>query len=310
MLHGHNYNNDCQGSDTVKQVVYVDILLTTNLFVNYFLLLSCTKLLKTQTKRLRLFLGATAGSAASLVIFLPEMNFFGGIAFKLTTALAIVYISFGKKNFKKFVKLFFAFIAANFIFAGSMMALWMAFKPGGMVINNNVVYFDISVPVLIVSTVVCYGFVITISRIVARRSSSEVKYTVTIVFDTLSVVGSGYLDTGNSLTDCFSGFPVIIANKKFVEKLFFASEITYLQEKTAVSENEGRLKNRVRIIPFGTIKEQGILKAFKPDFVTIEKDHKLVCKTNEVYVAIGIRNFDSLDCDVLLNPKIFESKEM
>ena len=136
------------------------------------------------------------------------------------------------------------------------------------------------------------------------------KYTVTIVFDTLSVVGSGYLDTGNPLTDCFSGFPVIIANKKFVEKLFFASEITYLQEKTAVSENEGRLKNRVRIIPFGTIKEQGILKAFKPDFVTIEKDHKLVCKTNEVYVAIGIRNFDSLDCDVLLNPKIFESKEM
>lgn len=294
----------------MKQVVYVDILLTTNLFVNYFLLLSCTKLLKTQAKRLRLFLGALAGATTSLVIFLPEMNFFIGTVFKLITALFIVYISFGLKNFKKFTKLFFAFIAANFIFAGSMMALWIAFKPGGMVINNNVVYFDISVPVLIISTVVCYGFVITISKIVARRSPSEVKYTVTIAFDSLSVTGNGYLDTGNSLTDCFSGFPVIIVNKKFVEKLLFDAEIAYLQEQTSVSKNEGRLKSRVRIIPFGTIKEQGILKAFRPDCVTIEKENGIVCKTSEVYAAIGIRNFDLLGCDVLLNPRIFESKEM
>lgn len=294
----------------MKQVVYVDILLTTNLFVNYFLLLSCTKLMKTQTKRLRLFFGAVVGSAASLVIFLPEMSFLVGTAFKLTTALLIVYISFGLKNFKRFIKLFFAFIAANFIFAGTMMALWIAFKPGGMVINNNVVYFDISVPVLIISTVVCYGFVITVSKIIARRSSSEVKYTVTITFDSLSVVGKGYLDTGNSLTDCFSGFPVIIANKKFVEKLFFPQEITYLREKTTVLENDGRLKKRVRIIPFGTIKEQGVIKAFRPDCVTVEKENKLVCKTGEVYVAIGIRNIDSLGCDVLLNPKIFELQEM
>lgn len=294
----------------MKQVVYVDILLTTNLFVNYFLLLSCTKLLKTQAKRLRLFLGALAGATTSLVIFLPEMNFFIGTVFKLITALFIVYISFGLKNFKKFTKLFFAFIAANFIFAGSMMALWIAFKPGGMVINNNMVYFDISVPVLIISTVVCYGFVITISKIVARRSPSEVKYTVTIAFDSLSVTGNGYLDTGNSLTDCFSGFPVIIVNKKFVEKLLFDAEIAYLQEQTSVSKNEGRLKSRVRIIPFGTIKEQGILKAFRPDCVTIEKENGIVCKTSEVYAAIGIRDFDLLGCDVLLNPKIFESKEM
>lgn len=294
----------------MKQVVYVDILLTTNLFVNYFLLLSCTKLLKTQAKRLRLFLGALAGATTSLVIFLPEMNFFIGTVFKLITALFIVYISFGLKNFKKFTKLFFAFISANFIFAGSMMALWIAFKPGGMVINNNVVYFDISVPVLIISTVVCYGFVITISKIVARRSPSEVKYTVTIAFDSLSVTGNGYLDTGNSLTDCFSGFPVIIVNKKFVEKLLFDAEIAYLQEQTSVSKNEGRLKSRVRIIPFGTIKEQGILKAFRPDCVTIEKENGIVCKTSEVYAAIGIKDFDLLGCDVLLNPKIFESKEM
>lgn len=294
----------------MKQVVYVDILLTTNLFVNYFLLLSCTKLLKTQAKRLRLFLGALAGATTSLVIFLPEMNFFIGTVFKLITALFIVYISFGLKNFKKFTKLFFAFISANFIFAGSMMALWIAFKPGGMVINNNVVYFDISVPVLIISTVVCYGFVITISKIVARRSPSEVKYTVTIAFDSLSVTGNGYLDTGNSLTDCFSGFPVIIVNKKFVEKLLFDAEIAYLQEQTSVSKNEGRLKSRVRIIPFGTIKEQGILKAFRPDCVTIEKENNIVCRTSEVYTAIGIRDFDLLGCDVLLNPKIFESKEM
>lgn len=302
--------NVCQGSDIVKQVVYVDVLLTTNLFINYFLLLSCAKLLKKTAKRLRLFFGAAFGAAVSLSIFLPEMSFFSGLVFKAVTALTIVYIAFGAAGFKNFIKLFLAFIAANFIFAGSMMALWLMFKPGGMVVNNSIVYFDISVPVLIISTVICYGFVGAVSKIVARRSTSNIEYDVTIFFDSLSVTGKGYLDTGNTLTDCFSGFPVIVAKRKFTEKLFFPEELECFRGNSTFTPSEGRLKSRIRIIPFGTIKEQGIIKAFRPDYIIIEKDKVQICKTREVYVAVSDGNFSSLQSDVLLNPKIFDTKEM
>lgn len=294
----------------MKQVVYVDILLTTNLFVNYFLLLSCTKLMKIESKRLRLFCGALVGAIASLAIFLPPMNFLLGLIFKLAVSFLIVYISFGLIKFSRFIKMFISFIAANFIFAGSMMGLWLAFKPGGMVINNNVVYFDISVPVLIGSTVVCYGIVAVVSKIISRKNSADIIYTVRVTFDSVSVTGKGYLDTGNALTDCFSGFPVIIANLDFIAKLFFDDEISYLKESSTILNDAGRLKNRTRIIPFGTIKEQGILRAFKPDYIIIEKNNQKICKTDEVYVALGVDKFSSFNCDVLLSPKVFESKEM
>lgn len=299
-----------KGVIIVKQVVYVDILLTTNLFINYFLLLSCAKLMKAAAKRLRLLCGAALGAVMSLVIFLPAMGFVSGLLFKLCGALAIVFAAFGAGSLKRFLKLFFAFMGANFIFAGSMMALWIAFEPGGMVINNNIVYFDISVPVLIISAVICYGIVAVISRVISRRSSSEVRYSVTVAFDSLSVAGKGYLDTGNSLTECFSGFPVIIANEEFVKGLFFSGELTCLKGKTEINGDEGRLRNRVRIIPFGTIKENGILKAFRPDYIIVEKDGEILCKTKDVYIAVEAKKFAALQCDVLLNPKVFESKEI
>lgn len=266
--------------------------------------------MKTESKRLRLFCGALVGAVASLAIFLPPMNFGIGLIFKLVVSLLIVYISFGVIKFSRFLKMFVSFIAANFIFAGSMMGLWIALKPGGMVINNNVVYFDISVSVLIGSTVVCYGIVAVVSKIISRKNSDDIIYTVTVAFDCVSVTGRGYLDTGNALTDCFSGFPVIIANADFIANLFFDEEISYLKESNIISNDAERLKNRTRIIPFGTIKDQGILRAFKPDYIIVEKNNQKICKTNEVYVAVGIKNFSSFNCDVLLNPKIFESKEM
>lgn len=294
----------------MKQVVYVDILLTTNLFVNYFLLLSCTKLMKIESKRMRLFFGALFGSAASLAIFFPPMSFFIGLLFKSGVSFFIVYISFGFIKLNRFLKMFISFMASNFIFAGIMMGLWIAFKPGGMVINNNVVYFDISVSVLISSAVICYGIVIVISKIISRKNAADIIYTVTIVFESASVTGKGYLDTGNALTDCFSGFPVVITNADFISKLFFDEEISYLKEISTVLNDAERLKNRTRIIPFGTIKEQGILKAFKPDYIIVEKNNQKICKTDEVYVAVGIKNFSSFNCDVLLSQKVFESKEM
>lgn len=294
----------------MKQVVYVDILLTTNLFVNYFLLLSCSKLLKIETKRLRLCFGASFGAISSLVIFLPEMNFFIGILFRLLVSSIIIYISFGSGGLKRFLKLFLSFMAANFLFAGSMMALWFAFKPGGMVINNNVTYFDISITTLILTTVICYGVVTAVSRAITRKVSSDVHYIVNVTFDSVCAQANGYLDTGNALVDCFSGYPVIISNSGFLKKLLFDEEIEIMQEGIGEIPDSSRLKNRIRLIPFGTIKDKGMLKAFKPDFIEIKKENRTIFKTADVYIAMGIRDFDSLGCDILLNPKIFEAKEM
>ena len=61
------------GGGRLSQVVYVDVLFTLNLFVNYLLLLSGACLLREKAKRWRLLLGAALGAVYSLIIFAPEL---------------------------------------------------------------------------------------------------------------------------------------------------------------------------------------------------------------------------------------------
>ena len=54
-------------------VVYIDVLLGVNLFVNYFLLLAVGRFLHLAVRRLRLLAGAAVGAVFSLSILLPPL---------------------------------------------------------------------------------------------------------------------------------------------------------------------------------------------------------------------------------------------
>ena len=64
-------------------VIYIDVLLALNLFVNYFLLLCSSILMHRQTRRRRLLLGALIGSSFSFLIFLPDFGFIFTLITKL-----------------------------------------------------------------------------------------------------------------------------------------------------------------------------------------------------------------------------------
>lgn len=291
----------------MKEAVYVDILLTVNLFINYFLLLSCAEIMKTDFKRLRILSGAAIGAAASLIIFLPPLSQISEFIFKSFLSALIVFTSFGYKNFKRFTKLVFAFFAANMIFAGCMMALWIWLRPKGMVINNDVTYFNINIPTLLISCVICYGFVSLISRIAVKQNLRKMKYKVAITFGGNTVNGTGYVDTGNSLKDCFSGYPVVVANENFIAPLFSKKESEALIKGFADTETPERLKNKIRLIPYGTVGGNGILTAFRPDSAEFKDEKGTVFRTDKIYIAVSKEKFSSFDCDILLSPKIFET---
>lgn len=193
------------------------------------------------------------------------------------------------------------------IFAGCMMALWIWFKPNGMVINNDITYFNINIPTLLISGVICYGFVSLISRIAVRQNLKKMKYSVTLSFGDNTIKGIGYVDTGNSLKDCFSGFPVIVADEKFIFPLFSPTEKEFLCKDFTNTEAPERLKNKVRLIPYGTVGGNGILTAFRPDSTEFRDEKGTVFRTDKIYVAVTKDKFKSFDCDVLLSPKTFEN---
>ena len=53
------------GRERVKQTIYIDVLIATNIFINYFLLLAVAKFLHSNAKRWRLVLASVLGAAYS-----------------------------------------------------------------------------------------------------------------------------------------------------------------------------------------------------------------------------------------------------
>ncbi len=282
--------------------VYVDVLIAINIFVNYFLLLSVRGILKLNVKRYRIFLGALTGGIYSLVIFLPQIPKILTLLMNLTASLAIVLISFGQKRPKPLLKTFLVFFSVNFAFAGLMLAVWLLLKPDGMIYNNSIVYFNIDIKALIILTVVCY-FVLTLIFRLSKRSAPDNKiYSVTLVNGGKSVTVNALLDTGNTLRDCFTGKPVIIAESGVISKLFDSQILDFFQSGT-VPDGEG--KNRIRLIPVNTVSEKGALRASVIDSLTV---NDINISVKNVLLSQSKTDFSSGEYSVLLNNEIINER--
>lgn len=282
--------------------VYVDVLIAINIFVNYFLLLCVKGILKINVKKYRLFLGALAGGVYSLVIFLPEIPDILTFLMNLTASLLIVLITFKPTKLRLLLKCFTVFFGVSFAFAGIMLALWITFKPSGMIYNNSVVYFNIDIKVLIISTVVCYFLITLISKFSKRSAPDNRIYSVTLFNKNKTVTVNALLDTGNTLRDCFTGKPVIIAEKSVTDKLFDKSVLEFFANgEIPDSENT----NRVRIIPVNTVFDKGSLRASVIDGITVNEKNITV---KNVLLSQSKNSFQNGEYSVLLNNDIINER--
>ena len=154
----------------MKQVIYVDVLIAVNLFINYFLIVSTAKFLHLKIKKSRMIFGEILGGIYSLYILLPPTNFYVSLIVKFFMAASIIFAAFKFSGIKIFFKTFICFYLISFAFSGIMLALWCTFRPKGMAINNGVVYFSISPLILVVSTVATYIILKIVNRVIGKRS--------------------------------------------------------------------------------------------------------------------------------------------
>lgn len=278
----------------MKHVIYIDVLFILNLFINYILLLLGSKLMRsTQEKRWRMLLGALVGAVYSvLVFFTPNFSFFTSSFIKLIMSVVLVAVSYRIKTIRSFFKGVACFYCATFAFTGILIALWFAVKPQGMLMNNGVVYFDISSLTLIVSAVISYIGISLCTHFMRKMAPHNCMYQIAIEKDGKQITGTALMDTGNSLSDGFTETPVIVANYAWVSPLIPEQVRPCFSEGALCS---GELKNTagfpIRLIPSKTVTGTSLLPAFSPDklILTQEKkrrtvDHVLVAVTGD---AIG-----------------------
>ena len=208
----------------------------------------------------------------------------------------MVAVSFEFRTIQQFLKIIVCFYAVNFAFSGIMFALWCAFKPNGMIINNDIVYFNISPITLIVSTVISYIIIEIINRVIEKKQLKSSKYEIGIKFKDKYIVLNAKIDTGNLLKEPFSNLPVIVVKKSEINLLI--PEFNIFES----IENQNEIKKlKIRMIPFKTVSGTGILPAFKPEYVVLKGNLK-----KQAYIAVCSDEYFSEGISCLVNPEILD----
>ncbi len=247
-------------------VVYVDILLILNLFVDYFLLLGCCILLKTDVKKWRLVVGALVGSLFSLSIFVANFSFFLFFLFKVFSGIILVLVTFGFRTKALFLKFFSVFFVENFVFAGVMFCVWTLFSPPGMFWQNGVTYIAISPMVLVFGSVVAYFLTYFFNLIVSKRVDGKKIYSIKIRFNNKTIETKALYDTGNCLTEPFSKKPICICEFDVLRKVLPKDLASFFNDLYTYSFDEAGLENfsQIKMVPCRTINGESVLPAFLP----------------------------------------------
>lgn len=263
------------------QTIYIDVLIVLNIYVNYFLLKTTSKITSSPLSTSRCIFASFYGSLFSLLILAPELPFFVNIAIKVIAAVTVVIAAFGIHGKSRLIKNISAFFSANFIFAGAIYAVYSWFKPQFMHFSNSYFYIDFSLLLLIISTALLYAVMCIFKRFSDKIPENSDCYKIIVRYKEKIFTAKGLADTGNALTDFFSGKPVIIFGK---------NDFTDLS------------KTRFRLIPYSTISESNVIPVFSPDETVI-----INTLTGEKKLVDAVIGLGENDGKAIFNPKILKN---
>ncbi len=269
-------------------VVYADVLIAVNFYINYFLIRGTSVLLRRKITSKRCIFAAAVGALMSLVIFLPSLPFWLSTLIKAASSIVLVWVAFGTARAPEMIINILCFLIISFVYAGLMLALWILCAPFGMFYRNGAVYFDIPIVAVALFTVFAYAIVRFVHYIMTKRSLTMTVREITIFSGEHRIKLEGIADTGNSLCDPFSGKPAIICHIDHISHIIPPAVISYLNgDFTAV---EG-----VRLAPCSTIMGELLIPVFKAD--------KIIIGDRPVDAVIGVC-VKPIGTQCLFNPKL------
>ena len=271
--------------------VYVDVLLVLNFIIDYLLLLFCGRLAGRRIHRRRLLAGALLGALVSLAIFLPPMGFWLLAGVKLGSACAMVRLSFPWQGAWAFAREVFLFFTVSFLLAGICLGLWLGLGVGGVLCYNGVTYFDVSILSLLLSITAAYLLLGAYARL--RGLPEEERCTASITWQGRSVTLPALRDSGNRLTEPFSGLPAAVAGLEALQPLLDAESMA------AILSRQLPETGLLRPIPCRTAYGGGLLPAFRPDRVELQGAEGALL-VEELYIAISPERVGTADFQLLL----------
>ncbi len=270
-------------------VIYADVLVILNLYINYFLVRAAAILLRRDISAKRCLLAAAVGAAAALAALLPEMPFWTVALLKTAVTAIMTICAFGIGNKADFLIAALCLLTISFVFAGLMMALWLFLAPFDMTYSNGVAYFNIPIAAIALFTAAAYGLVKTVRFFADKRLRCSKICAVTVTANGRTETLKGLADTGNGLRDIFSGRPAVVCARSSIEPLIPQNVLDFLDSGTA--------EDGIRLIPCRTVAEETLIPIFTPE--KIEVSGKPAC------AVVGVSRAPlGEDVDCVFNPEI------
>ncbi len=200
-------------------VIYADVLIGLNWFVNYFLLLAAARVTRVGMRGWRHLLASFGAACTALFILLPGQPWPVTLTVRIAVAAATVWVAFGRQTLRGFCKLTGAFFAVTFGFGGVVTALCAWLRPAGMVVHNGVVYYDLSPVLLVIFTGVAYCIIMLLRRYFGKEPVLRQSYTLHLQHQGKTVSVQAKLDTGFSLRDLYDDLPLVLVQPDVLRRL-------------------------------------------------------------------------------------------
>ncbi|MEG2428845.1 MAG: sigma-E processing peptidase SpoIIGA, partial [Oscillospiraceae bacterium] len=252
----------------VRQTIYIDVLVLINIYIGYFLFASTKRLLNLKINRWKFAISCVLCGFSSLLILI-DMNAVELIITKIFCLIIICLPVFFNKNIKYFIKCVLTFFIVNIIFGGMMFAIWYFITPPAMQFKNGIVYFDISAIMIAIFTIITYIIICIFTHFFRRKTDNCDSYDMKISYQGREVLVHSMLDTGNKLSDIYSGLPVILCSIKSMKSLINQQLIDCVKSNEILAYDEKLqkflIKEHIKIIPICCVSGKSSVLAFKPD---------------------------------------------
>lgn len=252
-------------------IIYADILIFTNIIIDYILLTVTSYIIKQKSKLICIVVASLIGGVSSLYIFVDSNSLIIDILFKLISGVLLVFITFGFTRIKIFLIQYIIFIILSFSLNGLVFFIYNL-KNSAVLSRNLVSYIDISPILLIVLSCIFYTLIRVIEKILNRKIRVDYAEITLQIYDK-TIKLNALIDSGHTLTDPLSDSQIIFIDKKKFSEIISSEQL---------------VKQRIRLIPVSTVSDSNLIEGIR-------------CDTAEVFV--GKQKF------VLTNPIVLPANK-
>lgn len=246
-------------------VVYLDMAFLLNCLADAAALYVTGRLAGLPLEKKRLLAAASLGGTYGAVCALPGLEIASSLLPQVIAAAAMVRLAFGRREaFLRHLLLFFVLSCA---LAGAMVALARIIHEGGGILAA------LNWKVFLLAGGTCFVILSVVFRGGARHGAGGQLCRCTLTRQGRTASVTVLLDTGNTLTDAFSGAPVLTVHWEALDALWSPEEKLILSrlETAGAARTLEKLRTGFRLLPYQAVGvRSGLLLCFRAERASMD----------------------------------------